>query len=354
MNMHFESIQTQAYAIYQAAASKLDTGVKATGRLVVSAASGMREYAVKVLNFTSTQLKALAEKMGVAAKAIGTLAANLAGGAYDYSLKAITFIATHTKAGAAKVNDVVKTIIAMVGAWASATGRLAVSVAGAVREYAVKGIDIVSKQLQTFAEKIGEAAKAIGKLAVRVANSLYDYASRAMMFVAKHVKAAIDTIGAVAKVAAEKIGAWAEATGKLAVKIGEHIREFTLKAVKTVSKQLQNPRYAYGAVIISNLAFLEMTFKVFEFVDNRLNRTRFRDGNVGPKAQTFKEIMLLTGFIGSIVALNMTFAGVFKPNISSQAYIATSIATCVGHFFSRLALAHFSDRNSSVRPEVTA
>ncbi len=352
MKIQMESIQTQVYGIYQAAASKLEAGAKATGRLVVSLAGETRDYTIKGLNFASAQLKVLAEKIGVAARAIGNLAARVAGGLYDCTLKGMTFIATQTRAGAAKVSTVVKALVATFGEWANAVGRLVLSVAGAVRECVVKGFAIASQQLKALAEKIGVAARVIGRLAARVAGGLSDYTSRAMTFIATQMKACAtatrsaaksgaEKVSAIYKVVAAKVGAWAQATGKLAVKLGGHIREYTLKAVKVTSQQLQNPRYAFAAVIASNIVFLEIMLKAFGIVDNLLDKTRLRDGNVGSKAQTFKEISLLTGAIGSLVALNMAFASILKPNISPQAYLVTSVASCISYIALRLVLAHY-------------
>lgn len=366
MNIQVESIQTQVYGIYRAAASQLGAGAQATGRLIVSVAGEAREYALKGVDFASTQLKALAEKVGVVAKAVARLAATVAGGAYDYALKGMTFIVTQTRSGAdklgaavkisaAKISVIAKMAAAKIGEWTTAVGQLVVSVAGVAREYAVRGFAIACKQIKSLVEAIETAVKATGRFAAKAASGLYDYTSRVLNFVAKQVKAGADKAGTVAKSGAEKvsavaraigakIGAWAEAMGKLAVKIGTHVREYTLKAVKIASAQLQNPRYAYAAVIASNIVFLEIMFKAFGGVDNLLNKTSIRDGNLGPKAQTFKEIMLLCGGIGTLVALNMAFATVLKPNISQQAYIVTSVASCVGHFGSRVALAHVFDK----------
>ncbi|CUI16763.1 hypothetical protein PNK_1146 [Candidatus Protochlamydia naegleriophila] len=368
MKIQMESIQTQVYGIYQAAASKLEAGAKATGRLVVSLAGETRDYTIKGLNFASAQLKVLAEKIGVAARAIGSLAARAAGGLYDCTLKGMTFIATQTRAGAAKVSTVVKALVATFGEWANAVGRLVLSVAGAVRECVVKGFAIASQQLKALAEKIGVAARAIGRLAARlaarVAGGLSDYTSRAMTFIATQMKACAtatrsaaksgaEKVSAIYKVVAAKVGAWAQATGKLAVKLGGHVREYTLKAVKVTSQQLQNPRYAFAAVIASNIVFLEIMLKAFGIVDNLLNKTRLRDGNVGSKAQTFKEISLLTGAVGSLVALNMAFASILKPNISPQAYLVTSVASCISYIALRLVLAHYKQPVvSPVRPAV--
>jgi hypothetical protein len=110
----------------------------------------------------------------------------------------------------------------------------------------------------------------------------------------------------------------------------------TKKFVAFTSEKLQNPRYAYPAVIISSIAFLHIAINSVALLDKSLSITPLRESNQSENARTIAGIVYLALFGAVLGGLHLGFVRVFKPNMTPFIYTVVSVASSSTYIIGRL------------------
>ncbi|WP_068470931.1 hypothetical protein [Candidatus Protochlamydia phocaeensis] len=115
-------------------------------------------------------------------------------------------------------------------------------------------------------------------------------------------------------------------------KLGQH----AVKLHSVISERLQDPRLACGAVVVSNIAFVNIGLKVYRLADSILKKLSLSDESLGDTGRIIKNLGLQGLLIGVIVGLNIAFAQGLNLPLSPQLITALGVATCVSYILARL------------------
>ncbi|WP_075883827.1 hypothetical protein [Candidatus Protochlamydia sp. W-9] len=105
------------------------------------------------------------------------------------------------------------------------------------------------------------------------------------------------------------------------------IQDKTRKIVAFSSAKLQNPRYAYPVVAITNMILLQIVFNAGDLLHDKVEETCIREENLTEDQKNKKDVAFLALAIASLVGLHTAFRRILKPNISASKYALVCVAT---------------------------